>query len=353
MPFRRPTLSDLRLRARAIFASKLKGADRTLPKSNITVSSDVMAALVYGVFGYADWLARQALPNTADDWFYLQRWGALFGLTPMPAVAASGSALFDGTGDTSVPSGTVLQDGLENLYQTTATVTLLNVGPTTIPVIASQGGTFGNLPSGAPLTLTTAIPGVDGTAVVDGTGLSGGVDAESPQAYGVRIAARVKNPPAGSGTAADYERWALTVPGVTRAKATGAERGAGTVNVRFVKDDQANIIPNSGDIDLVQDAVDAQKPLTDDALVLAPVIETVNYSFESDFVLAQDRPLIAEALAAMHRNLVIGAGLSIQSQIIPAITSVAQPTGKFLLWPQNDIAPDPSKVLTLGTIDYQ
>ena len=45
MPFQRPTLSDLRLRARALFASKLKGADGTLPKSNITVSSDVIAAL--------------------------------------------------------------------------------------------------------------------------------------------------------------------------------------------------------------------------------------------------------------------------------------------------------------------
>lgn len=352
MPFRRPTLSDLRLRARAIFASKLKGADGTLPKSNIGVSSDVMAALVYGVFGYADWLARQALPNTADDWFYLQRWGALFGLTPKSAVAASGTALFTGTAGASVPSGTLLQDGSDNLYQTTSSA-LLVVGNTAIPVLAQQGGADGNLVAGAPLTLVTALSGVNGTANVDGNGLSGGADAETAQDFGARVGARVKTPPSGSGTAADYERWALTVSGVTRAKAIGTERGPGTVNLRFVMDDQPDIIPDPDHVHIVQVVLDAEKPLTDDALALAPSIQTVNYSFASSLVPLDDRPAIANALAKMHRNLVIGAGVSVQGQIIPAVTSVAKLDGRFLLWPQDDVAPDNNLVFTLGTIDYQ
>src|SRR6202789_1904955 len=177
MPFQRPTLSDLRLRARALFASKLKGADGTLPKSNITVSSDVIAALVYGLYGYADWLARQALPNTADDWYYLSRWGALFGLSPKPAVTAGGNVYFTGHLGASVPHYTQIQDSLGNLYKTTADTTLgLSNAPT--PIVALTGGVAGNLPAGALLTLTSAITNVNGTATVDGSGLSGGLDAE-------------------------------------------------------------------------------------------------------------------------------------------------------------------------------
>jgi uncharacterized phage protein gp47/JayE len=354
MPFRRPTLSDLRLRARALFASKLKGADGTLPKSNITVSSDVMAALTYGVYGYADWLARQALPNTADDWNFLLRWGALFGLTPLTATTAGGNALFTGTTGTSVPLNTKLQDGNARLYKTTAAATLV-AGSTSIPVVALDGGTQGNLAPGAPLTLQTAITGVNGSATVDGSGLSGGTDAETAQAFGARIASRVKNPPAGSGTVADYERWALGVPGVTRAKATGLARGPGTVDIRFVRDnDPDGIIPSNDDIDDVQAAIDALKPLTDDAQVLDTLTtQTVNYQLSASLVKDKDRPAIAASLAAMHARLVIGTGLSFQGQMIPAITSAAQGlTGTFLTLPNGDVPADPDVVLTLGTITY-
>ncbi len=352
MPFKRPTLSDLRLRARALFAAKLKGADSTLPRSNITVSSDVIAALVYGIYGYADWLARQALPNTADDWYYLLRWGALFGMAPKPATTASGNALFTGTAGTAVDNHTQLQDSLGNLYKTTAAATLIT-GNTSIPIKAVEGGAFGNLPAGAPMTLLTANPGINGAVVVDGAGLSGGVDTETAQAFGVRIADRVKNPPSGSGTIADYERWALSVPGVTRATATPAEDGPGTVTVRFVMDGNPNgFLPGHDEIAAVDAVIQADKPLTDVVTVKAPNPQTVNYTL-SPSVPASVRPAIAQALAAMHAGLDIGAGLSVQAQIIPAIFAAGHIKAKFLTQPANDILPDPTKVLTLGTIAYQ
>lgn len=352
MPFKRPTLSDLRLRARALFAAKLKGADSTLPRSNITVSSDVIAALVYGIYGYADWLARQALPNTADDWYYLLRWGALFGMTPKPATTASGNALFTGIAGTAVGNHTQLQDSLGNLYKTTAAATLIT-GNTSIPIKAVEGGAFGNLPAGAPMTLLTANPGINGAVVVDGAGLAGGVDTETAQAFGARIADRVKNPPSGSGTIADYERWALSVPGVTRATATPVEDGAGTVTVRFVMDGNPNgFLPGHDDIAAVDAVIQADKPLTDVVTVKAPNPQPVNYTL-SPSVSPSVRPAIAQALAAMHAGLDIGAGLSVQAQIIPAIFAAGHIKAKFLTQPGNDVLPDPSKVLTLGTIAYQ
>ena len=352
MPFKRPTLSDLRLRARALFAAKLKGADSTLPRSNITVSSDVIAALVYGIYGYADWLARQALPNTADDWYYLLRWGALFGMTPKPATTASGNALFTGTVDTDVDNHTQLQDSLGNLYKTTAAGKLIT-GNTAIPIRAVEGGAFGNLPAGAPMTLSTAKTGINGSVVVDGAGLSGGVDAEAAQDFGKRIADRVKNPPSGSGTVADYERWALSVPGVTRATASPAEDIPGMVTVRFVMDGNPNgFLPGHDDIQAVCDVIEADRPLTDTVRVKAPDPQIVNYTL-SPSVSPSVRPAVAQALAAMHAGLAIGAGLSVQAQIIPAIFAAGHIKAKFLTQPVNDIPPDPSKVLTLGTIAYQ
>jgi uncharacterized phage protein gp47/JayE len=353
MPFQRPTLSDLRLRARALFASKLKGADGTLPKSNITVSSDVIAALVYGLYGYADWLARQALPNTADDWYYLSRWGALVGLSPKPPVASAGNALFTGTATSSVPKHTQLQDSLGNLYKTTADAALI-AGATSVPIVALTGGLAGNLPAGAPLTLLAVLTGVDGTASVDGSGLSGGLDAETAAAFGARISDRISNPPSGAGTIADYQRWALSVPGVTRATANPIEHGAGTVTVRFVMDgNPGSILPASGDLTNVTNAILAVKPVTDTVNVKGPTLAAVNYTLSNAVVPTGVRPAIAQALATMHTGLAIGAGLSMQSQVIPVIAGAGKITGQFLTAPSKDIAANFDVLLTLGTIAYQ
>ena len=46
---------------------------------------------------------------------------------------------------------------------------------------------------------------------------------------------RIQNPPMG-GSEADYVRWAMAVPGVTRAWAA-VEQGIGTMTVRFLMDD--------------------------------------------------------------------------------------------------------------------
>ena len=220
--------------------------------------------------------------------------------------------------DTDVDNHTQLQDSRGNLYKTTAAGKLIT-GNTAIPIRAVEGGAFGNLPAGAPMTLSTAKTGINGSVVVDGAGLSGGVDAEAAQDFGKRIADRVKNPPSGSGTVADYERWALSVPGVTRATASPAEDCPGMVTVRFVMDGNPNgFLPGHDDIQAVCDVIEADRPLTDTVRVKAPDPQIVNYTL-SPSVSPSVRPAVAQALAAMHAGLAIGAGLSVQAQIIPAI----------------------------------
>lgn len=350
MPFTRPTLSALRLQARAAISSKLPGSDGTLRRSILGVSADTLAGLVNGVYGFLDWCARQILPQSQDEYFLI-RTGSNYGLSPNPAVAASGNALFTGIATTPVPGGTLLTDSLGNEYKTVGTVNL-GSGATAIPITALLGGAFGNLAATAPLALESAISGVDGTAAVDSAGLSGGIDAEDIEDFRKRVLVRMQNPPGGSGTKADYEKWALAIPGVTRATAKGLERGAGTVNVRFTMDGRADPIPLSADITAVQASIDANKPLTDDALAVAPTGTPVDYTLSSAAVPVASRDAVKAALQQMHRAMAIGDGLSLQSQPIPSIASVAGVKGNFLVTPSADIAPDPTVVLLLGNVTY-
>jgi uncharacterized phage protein gp47/JayE len=351
MPHRRPTLTQLRKQARAFFAARLEGADTTLANSNITVSADNMAGMINGIYGYLDFLADNLLPQTMGESFLI-RYGGMFDLAPTPSVTASGHALFRGIAGTPVPNATQLQDSLQNLYQTVGTVNL-GVGDTSIPVVALTGGADGNLAPGAPLTLVSAIAGVNASATVDGSGFSGGMDGEALESFRARVLERRRNPPGGSGTVADYKRWAKTVAGVTRVSVFGAARGPGTVDLRFVMDGRADIVPLSGDIAAVQAAVVAQAPLTDvpGIVTSAPTLQAVNYTL-SAILFGHVRLQIASILADLHGKLEIGDGLSVQAQIIPALGVISNLPGNFLTAPAVDIASDPTKLLTLGTISY-
>ena len=76
---------------------------------------------------------------------------------------------------------------------------------------------------------------VNSTATVTSGGLVDGVDEESTDALGARLALRLQQPPEG-GADHDYEAWALGVTGVTRVWVYRHELGLGTVVVRFVRD---------------------------------------------------------------------------------------------------------------------
>jgi uncharacterized phage protein gp47/JayE len=78
-----------------------------------------------------------------------------------------------------------------------------------------------------------------------------GSDEESTDELRARLLARLQNPPHG-GNATDYEAWAKEVSGVTRAWSYPLELGAGTVTVRFVRDDDASPIPDAGEVAAVQ-----------------------------------------------------------------------------------------------------
>jgi uncharacterized phage protein gp47/JayE len=106
---------------------------------------------------------------------------------------------------------------------------------------------------------------------------------------------RIQMPPHG-GAAFDYVRWALEVPGVTRAWCYPLEMGVGSVTVRFMMDDvradQAGI-PTPADVQIVADYIDVRRPVTAKVYVAAPIPYPVPVVISA---LEPDTPAIRSAI---------------------------------------------------------
>jgi uncharacterized phage protein gp47/JayE len=146
-----------------------------------------------------------------------------------------------------------------------------------VPITALDPGAAGNLVEGTPMDFVNPIPGIDTPAFV--VSLTGGTDIETDDELRFRVLQRIRQPPQG-GAAHDYVRWALSVPGCTRAWCEPNEMGIGTVTVRVLFDDlRADDDGWPQEIDLIQveDYIDTMRPVTvKDFWVLAPIKEFID-----------------------------------------------------------------------------
>jgi len=276
MPWSTPTLRDTRRLTRDYVLSQL-GAKAMIPNSALRIMSDAKAALAHLAFLYLDWLAKQLLPDTAEhEW--LDRHGIIWlenadgSKGRKAATYASGALLFTGVTGTIIPLGTTLTGGNQVPYQTVTEGVIGVDGTGSANAAALTAGTDGNLPDGTALTLAPGIAGVDTVACFGD--MTGGVNEETDDQLRERILFRIQNPPMG-GSQADYVRWAMAVPGVTRAWAA-TEIGPGTMTVRFLMDDlypDNHGLPTDADIAVVRDYIDSKRPVTvKDCFVMAPML---------------------------------------------------------------------------------
>lgn len=240
--FSTPTLAELIDQAEANFNARLPGADSRLRNSVLNVLARTISGQTLLGFKYLDWVARQAIPDTADA-ENLDNWGRVWGIIRTAATKAAGSVTFTGTNGITVPTGTQVQRADGVTYTTTADATIA-VGSASASVLADEVGEDGNASASTGVTLVSPISGVNSTAVVAAGGLAGGEDIESDDGYRARILARIQQPPHG-GAKSDYVQWALANAGVTRAWCTPLEMGLGTVMVRFVKDLNTDPVPQN------------------------------------------------------------------------------------------------------------
>jgi uncharacterized phage protein gp47/JayE len=254
---------------------------------------------VNGLYGYLDWIAVQSNPFTATG-EYLEAWAALRQVFRQPSQAASGEGVFPAAaGAGAVPAGTIVVRG--DGYQYVTTGEAVPVGNSVTVAFAAQlepgeDGSPGNSPSGVLLTLGSAVAGVgsEGTAT---TAVTGGAPTQSNDSLRSEMLAAYAAPPQG-GDQADYQNWALAVPGVTRVWVVGSGLGAGTVQVFFMMDEaeagaggfpqgangvsvyESRAAPATGDQLAVADAIYPKRPVTALVYAYAPGANTVTFTIE-------------------------------------------------------------------------
>jgi len=236
MPFARENLSALQQDAWANIATRMPGSAPFQRGTVENVLGTVLAGFQNDQLGYTDWVAKEAVPWTADGEFQVG-WGGLRDVTLNGPQRAQGNYTFSGNPGAPVYSAsTVTING--QVYTVPVGGALGDTGALTCLVVAQAAGSVGNCAPGTPGSLVSPLSGVASTGVVASAGISGGTDLETSAHFGTRINQAWANPPQG-GDLADYVTWAFDdVPAVTRAWSAGpALMGPGTVTVFFCIDD--------------------------------------------------------------------------------------------------------------------
>ena len=216
MAFERPTIQELIARVQSDAESRL--GQKAMRWTLVPVLSRVIAGVSHTLHGHINFILRQIFSSTAEG-AYLERRASEYGIYRKAASYATGVVTFVGLGV--VPEGTLLQTGDGAVYVTTA-----DSSDGEAPIKASAAGASGNADAGMELTLISPVEGVQSTCTAGE--LTGGADAEDDEALRERLLFRQKSPPK-AGTKQDYVKWALEVPGVTRAWCFPKEMGQGHV----------------------------------------------------------------------------------------------------------------------------
>jgi uncharacterized phage protein gp47/JayE len=228
MPFQRKTLSTLLSEVAADISSALQGADSLLRFAVLKVIGKVQAAMCNLQFGYIDWIARMAVPFTAED-EYLEGWAALKGVYRKAATKAQLTAQFPGTTGKVLSAGTAVARGDGVTYTTSTTGTVDGSGNVSVTIVADIAGSAGNADAGTGISLSVAVDGIQQGGTITAT-VASGADIEINDDLRSRMLDAYQTTPQG-GDIEDYVQWAEDVPGVTRAWCAPNGFGAGTVVV--------------------------------------------------------------------------------------------------------------------------
>lgn len=350
MAFQRPTLTDIIERTSADLVGRLALKGALLRRSVAGVLARVLAGASHMLHGHLEWIAKQVIPDTADEW--LPRWAAIWNVPRKEAEFASGPVSFSVPGSaTVIPALTRLKrsaDGVEYETQADAAVT---AGAATATVKAVEAGSIGNADAGTALTLVFPLEGVNSAATVAAGGVVNGSDVEDTESLRVRLLARIKQPPHG-GADFDYEAWALEVPGVTRAWVYPLHMGPGTVGVTFVRDNDTAIIPDADEVQAVQDYIDGKRPVTAEAVVFAPVADALDFAIS----LTPSTAAVKAAIEAELRDLLAReaepGGTLYLSRINEAISIAAGEFDHALVSPSADVVKATGHLAVMGVITW-
>lgn len=351
MALQRPTLPELITRIEADYVSRLTGGGTLLRRSFVKILARVHAGAMHLLYGFAEFISRQIMPDTAEAEF-LARWANIWGIVRIEATYTTFNATFTGSDGVEIPVGTELSRSDGTLYVTTETGTIAS-GTADVACTASLSGADSAVDGGEELSLTSPIASVESTATVvdDDETINNGEDQEDDTSLLERLLVRIQTPPNG-GSENDYVVWAKEVAGVTRAWCYPLYLGAGTVGLTFVRDDDSgSIIPSAGEVTEVQDYIDALRPVTADLTVFAPVAVPLNFTI-SGVSSPTVRAAIQAELEDLIRREAEPAGTLLISHIEEAISIAEGETDHVMTLPAADVTTTAGQLTTMGTITW-
>lgn len=374
MPYARPTLSQLRAQVAADLAAALPGADPLLRFANLRIVGTAQAGLANQHYGYLDWIAKNATPFGAEDEF-LYAWGALKGVY-LKAASTAGDRTIGGGGEATftgcipgkpIPLGSPLVRGDEVEYLTLADVIVDGDGEAVVGVQAVEAGSLGNAPLNTILVLQVSLEGIQSNAIVTAA-ITGGANIETPEDFRSRMLQVYQNPPQG-GAIADYETWALEVPGVTRAWCEPLGQGIGTVVVYFMMDeveaafggfpqgtdgvatDESRGVPATGDQLLVANYIYPLRPVTALVYACAPTDSPVDFTI-TGIASAPVRTAIEAAIDGVFRETAEPGGTVNLLDIEAAIAAVPGSEGAVVTVPAANITSAAGHLSTRGVVTW-
>ncbi len=276
----------------------LSATDLDLSRSNVRALSFTRGMSLHGAYRYLrDFIAPQAVPIKAVGDF-LDGWLVTYQMPRKPAVAAVLAATGTGVNGTVLAASTLMQSGDGRQYATTAAATVAS-GVLTVQVAALVEGAAGNLASALPLTLVSPVSGID-SAFVAGAATTTGTDLESDADAVYRLQQRLSAVPMG-GCPADYARWALAVPGITRAWGVRNPGGPTTAGVIIMADvGGVSTLPSGAQRTAVEDYIrDPRRGPPDELFVIVPTPVAINFTIH----LAPDTAAIRAGVVAALADL--------------------------------------------------
>lgn len=235
----------------------------------------------------------------------------------------------------------------------------------TIGVLTLSSQTTGkdtNLNNGDALAIETAIAGVGSNAYTMYSGISGGTNEEDFASWKERVEYRYQNPITYFNEA-NIITTAKTVEGVTRVWVKSCTPEVGQVTIYFVRDNDANIIPDANEIAEVKQKIvglRTAKDSADDIFVYAPTEKIINFKFsEISPNTSTMKTAITNSLKQLFdEEIDLGKNLTLDKIKSYIQNSFDMETGKkldtFVLnIPNADIECADNELATLGSITFE
>lgn len=313
-----------------------------------------LAAQVYSLYVQAEWVTRQAFPQTAEG-TCLDYHAQLRGLERKPPVSAEGTVRFTAgeaaAAPRDIPRGTVcMTTGLVRFETTKDAVLEAGQLEVDVPIRALVPGAAGNVSAWTIVSMAVAPMGI--SACANPQPCAGGADGETDDALRARVLESFKRLPNGA-NAAFYQQGALSFDQVAAAAVISRPRGVGSVDV--VPATLAGL-PSQELLAELEDYFEKRREIAVDLQVRAPTTTTVNIAVQVEPQEGQNCAQVLERVKTVLQGWFNGKLLGqdiLRARLGSLIYSCEGVENYTISAPAADVKINPDTLPMLGTLTVE